>query len=130
MKKIFILSSILLFSTGLSFAWISENDTNALDTLERQGYSESTLKIMDLVNYTNQGKNGDYQKVYSKKTSDSKIGRGYEKLKYYFDPIQDDQEFGQHEINFTNNWMGDKNMYTSKDGVIEERAEEETVEDL
>lgn len=124
MKKIFILSSILLFSAGMNFAWIAENDTNSIDTLERQGYSESTLKIIDLVNYTNQGKNGDYVKVYNKKTSNTKLGRGYEKLKYYFDPQQDDQEFGQHEINFTNNWMGDKNIYASKNTIEEGRIED------
>ncbi len=122
MKKILVLSSALLLSAAC-FAWIGEDETNTVDTLKRQGYSESTLRIVDMVNYENKGKYGDYEKYYTKPKSKSKLGRGYSKVKFYVDPSQDDYTFGERQINFTNNWMGDETTYSPKESQQKEEVE-------
>ena len=113
MKKVLVLFSMMALASSASFAYIQESSN--IDSLRRQGYSESMLKVVDVVKYKNQGDNGNYQRVFNKKPN-----TGYSALKIYWDPYQDDGDFGSHQINFTNTWMGDETPYSSRlDGNVE-----------
>ena len=62
----------------------------------------------------NQGPTGRYKKhFYTKKNSP------YTSLKLYVDPIQDDGNFGQHQVNFTNTWTGDETHYSTRAKEVE-----------
>ncbi len=112
MKKISFLFGILFISSLSCFAYIDENVTSEVDTLRAQGYSDSMLHIADFVNEKNKGINGNYERRFKPADYKGKLGI-YQKIKIYFDPIQDDGKFGEHQINFTNTWMGDSNWYSS-----------------
>ncbi len=112
LKNIFLL---LAFSMTplMAYASIGADRTSDVDTLRLQGYSESALKIMDDVKYRSQGENKSYQKRFVKKEGNA-FGRGYTKVKNYVDPIQDDNTFGEHQINFSNTWNGDEPEYSTR----------------
>ena len=96
-----------LFSTSLVFAAIDEYKTGDIDILRAQGYSESTLRIMDTVMYQNKSASKKYERRFVKNPNT------YSRIKVYVDPIQDDDSFGEHQINFTNTWNGDETHYTT-----------------
>ena len=112
MKKILILSGLFLISAAGCFAYIDENATSEIDTLRAQGFSESMLRVVDFTNEKNQGINGNYVRRFQPKKQSGKMG-AYQKVKVYFDPTQDDGLFGEHQINFSNSWLGDENSYSS-----------------
>ena len=114
MKKLLISLSFIFATTSCSFAYYYAETSSSVDVLKSQGYSESALIIADKMNKYNSGLYGNYKPVYYKKTSDNKFLNAYEKLKTYVDPIQDDGEFFEHQINFTNSWMGDTTPYIHK----------------
>ena len=107
MKKILMLSIIALMTSAV-YASYNEYETANIDTLKKQGYSESTLQIVDTARFYNQGQNGNYERRYKDQGKKTK----YFYVKNYFDLIQDDAKFGEHEINFTNSWNGDETHYT------------------
>ena len=123
MKKISILFGVLFISSLSCFAYLDESTTSEIDTLRAQGYSESMLQIADFVNEKNKGINGNYERRYVPVRRDGKVG-AYSKLKIYFDPVQDDGKFGEHQINFTNTWLGDTAPYSSQ------LREKEVIENL
>lgn len=109
MKKIIALFAVTLLGAGLTHAEVNEFETSNIDVLRSQGYSESTLRIVDKVNYQNKyGKN--YQKRFVEKNAKKSP---YTYIKLYVDPTQDDGKFGEHQINFTNTWNGDETHYSS-----------------
>ena len=114
MKKILALLGITILSAGTSFAYILEDETANINTLQTQGYSLSTLQIIDTVKSLNQGPNGKYKRHFTRKSESP-----YSTLKLYVDPIQDDGEFAQHEINFTNTWKGNETRYSSSKEAVE-----------
>ena len=107
MKKIMALLGISTFMFASSLAYVEENKTADIDLLRSQGYSESTLRVVDTVKSLNRNKNGDYQRRFRKNTTP------YSRVKAYIDPIQDDDNFGEHQINYTNSWNGDETRYTT-----------------
>ena len=107
MKKLLILFGIITFLPSLSYAYFEEGKTSDIDVLKKQGYSESTLKLVDWTNYTNKGQESKYVRHYQPKKREG-WGKGYNLLKTYVDPIQDDARFGEHQINFSNLWYGDR----------------------
>lgn len=109
MKKIIALSAAVLLSTGLVFAAIDENKTGDVEVLRAQGFSESTLRVVDTVNAQASGLNGKYKRHFVKGKPSP-----YTNIKLYIDPIQDDDNFGEHQINFTNTWNGDETHYTTR----------------
>lgn len=115
MKKILTLLGIMVLSAGISMAAMEEDETSNIEVLRAQGYSESALRIMDNVKANNQGLNGNYKRHFT----DKKKG-AYTTLKLYVDPIQDDGDFGNHQVNFTNTWQGDETKYS----LIEEEIED------
>ena len=113
MKRIIVLASLLAISMNTGFAAILGNASSDIDTLRAQGFSESTLKVVDLVRYNNRGMNGTYERRFITKES-NKLGRAYTHLKTYVDPTQDDNLFGEHQINFVNTWNDDETHYSER----------------
>lgn len=126
MKKILVLLGVMAFSTTLSHAVMNDNETTDISILRSQGYSESALKVIDTVRHLNT--NGEYKSQFEKKF------RGpYYYIKNYWDPIQEDNSFAEHQINFANSWNGDETRYTSKKRFIapvERPGVENEVDDL
>lgn len=123
MKKILIMSGLFLISTASCFAYLNESTSSDVETLRAQGFSENMLRVIDLANEKNKGINGNYVRHFQPKNQSKKLG-AYSKVKIYFDPTQDDGLFGEHQINFSNSWMGDENSYSSP------LQEKQVVEDL
>ena len=114
MKKTLVICALLSSCTLSSFAYVDENKTSDISGLRAQGFSESMLKTVDLVNEKNKGINGTYVRYFTKKVPASTASNAYNELKLYVDPIQDDGIFGEHQINFTNTWKGDETTYSSQ----------------
>ena len=110
MKKSVVLFALSILITNISFAAIDEAKTSDIDTLRAQGYSESALRVIDTVKYHNQGVNGKYQKRFNV----AKKPSPYHRLKLYVDPTQEDDLFGEHQVNFTNTWDGEETSYTTQ----------------
>ena len=109
MKKLMTVLGILSLSATMTFAALDELETSEITTLRSQGYSESTLRAVDTVKFKNQGPAGRYKRHFSTVPASK-----YQYLKIYVDPIQDDDQFGEHQINFTNTWNGDETHYTTR----------------
>ena len=114
MKKVLAFLGIMTLSTMASYALMTDVNTSDVDILRKQGYSESALKVVDTVKYNARGMNGKYERRFVPVAQNSKAGRAYTYLKNYVDPIQDDDLFGRHQINFTNTWNGDETDYSQK----------------
>jgi len=120
MKKFAITLCILggLSLTSGAFAYIQSEDMSTVPQIKAEGFSTEMSKVTDLVRYN-----------HSKATADTYYDldpyadcEGSDKLKWYtyvkrwFDPIQDDEMFGRHDINFSNKWgwIDGEPPYTSK----------------
>lgn len=114
MKKVLVLFGILSIAPMAAFAYVNESKTSSVEVLRAQGYSESTLRVMDTVNDLNKGEdvNKKYVRRFQPKKSNA-FGRGYTSLKHYWDPAQEDDSFGEHQIEFTNTWQGDSPHYAT-----------------
>ena len=119
MKKLLVLFGVLVFVPSLSYAYINESETSDIDVLCAQGYSVSTLQVVDTARYHNSGKNSK-NKRYFRLKDNNKFGRAYTFVKNYLDPIQDDGRFGEHEINYTNTWSGEYTNYSTGREPIQE----------
>jgi len=114
MKKLLILTALCAITfNGTAQAYLRENSTASTETLERQGYSRATLELTDMHVSKTAGEAGKQRRFVNKKSGNI-FGRAYERIKLYTDPGQDDGLFGEHEINFTNNWTGQTNTYTTR----------------
>ena len=114
MKKVLVLFGCLALSCPVGFAMTVEQQSS-LGVLEREGFSDSALQLVDLVKYRNGAK-----RVY--RYNKGRIG-AYSRMKIYLDPTQDDGQFGEHQINFTNCWNDDHNRYSTllkKDQYVED----------
>jgi hypothetical protein len=109
MKKIIALFATTLLSASIVNAAMTDTETSAIKTLRAQGYSESTLRVVDTVKAINQGPTGKYQRQFTPKSN--VLGRMYSTIKEYFDPLQDDGRFGEHQIDFTNSFMNNGAEY-------------------
>ena len=112
MKKLFLFLAIITFSTINANAYVMENETSDIDVLQKQGFSRSTLELVDWARYRNASDNPTYTRSFVPKRSNF-IGRSYQALKEYVDPCQDDGRFAEHNINFSNTWTGDDTHYSS-----------------
>ena len=124
MKKLLVLFGVMAFVPMMAFAYYLEDETSTVDVLRAQGYSDSALMMVDLVNDTNKGSNSTYVRHFQPKTPESKLGNAYSYLKRYVDPFQDDGKFGEHQINFTNTWMDDTTHYSTP---LEEKSSVENL---
>ncbi len=108
MKKITALLGFIALLSTVSFAEITTKQTADFDYLKTQGFSESTLHVVDTARAHTEGVDG-YQKKYR---DDGRV-RPYKAIKLYFDPAQEDDKFGEHQIEFSNTWVGDNTFYTT-----------------
>ncbi len=108
MKK-FAITLCILGSLGLTsgaFASFQAEDMATVPSIQSEGFSKEMSKVTDVVRYN-----------HSKGTVDTYYNHdpyadcnGSDKLKWYsfikrwFDPNQDDEMFGRHNINFSNEW--------------------------
>ena len=113
MKKLALTLCIAIAATSASYAYYLENDTHEIDTLRAQGFSESTIQAVDISTRHNKGKNHRNKYRYTKKDSNP-IGNAYTKIREYFDPVQDDGLFGEHQIIFSNTWGDATPEYASR----------------
>lgn len=90
---IFLVLTIIVFTaTGFASAEITVRDYMSINFLDKQGYSDDTLKIVE----TNKAKTfGELppQSVYK-----NKLHKGYKLMMNYIDPSEDDGQFGNHQI--------------------------------
>ena len=108
MKKLAITFCILgvLGAASGAFAYIQAEDMATVPSIKSEGYSKGMTKITDVVRYNHS--KGTADTYYS--TDPYAGANGSDKLKWYsfikrwFDPSQDDEMFGRHEINFSNEW--------------------------
>ena len=68
---------------------------------------------------------GKYKSQYK-----TRIKGPYYRIKTYIDPIQDDNLFGEHQINYTNSWNGDETRYTSKKYHYTDTTPAQAIENL
>lgn len=118
MKKIIALLGFIIAVAPVSLASIDEDKTGNIELLRQQGYSESTLKVLDT--NRSQTQRSNYKRQFARKGQTP-----YHYIKTYLDPYQDDNYFGEHQINFTNSWNDDETHYTSgKYSVNDNRIED------
>ncbi len=110
MKKITALLAVTLLSIGASNAAMTDSQTTDIEILRSQGYSETALRAIDAIKANNQGPTGKYQKHFTPKKNP--FGNAYTKVKNYVDTAQDDGQFGNHQINFSNTFMNDNAGYS------------------
>lgn len=114
MKKIALMLSLFVISTGISSAYLYSGELSNVDTLREQGFSESTLQVVNTVSFHNKGKHRDEQRMILPMRSRNPFGRAYTAVKNYIDPAQDDGLFGEHQIEYTNTWNSDLPGYARK----------------
>ena len=107
MKKFAITFCILgaLGVASAAFASIESENMASVPFLRSDGHSEEMGKIADYVRYKHS--NETYIPYYNQDpyaNADTHGLKWYTAIKRWFDPAQDDQLFGRHEIKFTNAW--------------------------
>ena len=112
MKKVLVLLGIMTFAHMSTMAYMYEGETSSMETLGAQGFSRSTMEITDWANYRNGGPHTKYVRYYQPKKGNF-LSRSYQKIKEYVDPLQDNGNFGDNGIEFSNTWMGDDTFYSS-----------------
>lgn len=89
-----------------AFAYMQAEEMATVPTLKSLGFSESATKITELVRSRamEPGSETYYDlDPYSGCTTEKL--RWYTAIKRWFDPMQDDELFGRHEISFDNKWV-------------------------
>lgn len=107
MKKIIASLGFLALLAPFSLA-IDETMTADIDVMRSQGYSESALRVIDTARAHQQAMAGNYQRRFI-----NTHGGAYKILKLYVDPSQEDDQFGEHQINFANTWLGNPTHYVT-----------------
>lgn len=110
MKKLLVLFGAIAVIPA--YAYINESEISSPEILGRQGFSRSTLEVVDTVKYRSQGSGKRKQRYFTRREGRG-LGKAYTYIKNYIDPIQDDGIFGEHSINYTNTWNGDDTRYSS-----------------
>ena len=107
MKKLLFSLTALLINTSISYAYMEASNMTNIDAVRKQGFSESTVRVLDTTKSHHQGDDSRYTRRFKLKTSP------YYYLRSYVDPGADDGKFGEHQINFSNSWSGDFTRYDS-----------------
>ena len=138
MKKFAITLCILggLSVASGAYASIEEENMASVPFLRSDGHSEQMSKIADYVIYKHSNETAiPYYSQDAYADCDTNKLKWYTAIKGWFDPIQDDQLFGRHEITFTNSWSQNTPPLTfgeakAKNKNVEPVAAEEVVEDV
>lgn len=108
MKK-FAITLCILGSLGLTsgaFASFQAEDMATVPSIQSEGFSKEMSKITDVVRYNHsKGTVDTYYNLdpYADCNGSDKL-KWYSFIKRWFDPNQDDEIFGRHNINFSNEW--------------------------
>ena len=114
MKKIALLICILMVSQA-SFAYFQEYTTSDVKSLQGQGYSQETIKIIETARIKSQGDVKDYVPFYQTKFySDKPIRKWYQVAKRFLDPGTDEHVFGVREITYENGMFDMSPSYSSR----------------
>ncbi len=110
MKKIAITLCILggLGLTSGAFAYMHSEDMSTVPQIRAEGFSKEMSKVTDVVRYNHsKGTVDTYYNLdpYSDCDGSDKL-KWYTYIKRWFDPAQEDERFGRHEVNFSNKWGG------------------------
>ncbi len=133
MKK-FAITLCILGSLGLTsgaFAYIQAEDISTVPSIQAEGFSKEMSKVTDVVRYNHsKGTVDTYYNLdpYTDCNGSDKL-KWYSFIKRWFDPNQDDEMFGRHNINFSNEWgwmEGDAPAVSTKK-VKESKGEVEDV---
>ena len=105
MKKIAITLCILggLGITSGAFAYIQSEDMSTVPQIQAEGYSKEMSKVTDLVRYNHSKATADTYYNLDPYADSDKL-KWYSFVKRWFDPNQDDEMFGRHNINYSNKW--------------------------
>lgn len=112
MKKSLMLLIAMTIIPNASFAFVEPQEVADLDSLRIQGYSESALRVVDRARYAQESYEGGYVRYFAPKKPKNNLGKAYTALKLYVDPIQDDNLFAEHQINYTNTWTGENQGFS------------------
>lgn len=108
MKK-FAITLCILGSLGLTsgaFASFQAEDMATVPSIQSEGFSKEMSKVTDVVRYNHsKGTVDTYYNLdpYADCNGSDKL-KWYSFIKRWFDPNQDDEIFGRHNINFSNEW--------------------------
>ena len=137
MKKFAITLCILggLGLTSGAFASLESENMATVPFLRADGHTEEMARIADYVRYKHSNETAiPYYNQDPYSNADTHGLKWYTAIKRWFDPAQDDQLFGRHEIRFTNAWSENTPpLFTdskSKDKSVEPVATEEVVDDV
>lgn len=128
MKKVILVLAVVLFTQG-AYAYLEAGNTADIDRLEKAGYSQAALKIIDRTVSQSQGQgnldNEHYVRYYSDYKPKNGLAAFYTKARIYIDPTTEDNFFGRHEIDFNNAWFSDLHdstvkINTNRNSVIED----------
>ena len=125
MKKMLALFSVIALSQAISFAYINEDTSTLIDSLDRQGFSISTQEIVDTAVMQAQGEGTNYVRRFQEIEHKNWFSKFYTRAKIYTDTAQDDGKFGMHQINFTNSWDSENTDYSSRFKKMPKQAVEE-----
>ena len=126
MKKLAI-TLCVLGAFGIAsgaFAAIQSEDISTVPHLKSEGFSTGMTQVTDTVRYLHSNKTIEpyYKKDPLANATDEK-SKWYTVVKRWFDPAQDDELFGRHDITFTNSWFEmDSPFQAQKDENMAETA--------
>ena len=102
MKNLYILSFLVLIvtlcCTTFAKAEITVRDYMSYDFLDKQGYSQEMLRLVEL------NKAKTFGEEMPSQWPSNKFKRAYRKVMAYIDPADDSCDFGTHEINVRSTW--------------------------
>lgn len=138
MKK-FAITFCILGALGVAsgaFASIESENMATVPFLRADGHTEEMSKIADFVRYKHSNETAiPYYNQDPYAGADTHGLKWYTAIKRWFDPAQDDQLFGRHEIKFTNAWSENtpplfSDSSKTKEKTVEPVATEEVVDDV
>lgn len=128
MKKVILALGITLIAQS-AFAYLEEGNTANVERLQKAGYSQAALKVIDRTVSQSQGdgnlENEHYVRYYSDYKPKNGIAAFYTKARIYLDPTTEDDFFGRHEHDFNNAWFPDLhdstvNVNTNRNSAVED----------
>src|SRR5574344_616105 len=95
-----ILSSLIMQSMS-ALAIITTDEASSNEYLINRGYSQETIRLIQLSKAQVNGKKFVYDRNEPKYYTDNDYVRFFRKVYMLADPAVDDQKFGQHNINYS-----------------------------
>ena len=94
MKRFICLAVLAAVSASAGICAISTKDMTNSTYMDNQGYSEETIRLV----------NDHIYKPKETRDEESRVYNFWKRLYSYYDPAQDNGQFGHNKIRFNNNW--------------------------